>query len=218
MKADLRQDTWKGAALTVKIWLLLFLYFLGATIEQDHRDLVKRVTGLKNQVEQDKLQDATKLSEETRKLQAVINDLKTQCAVDEGISQTLQKQNRDQQSTINGCLAQAMKFLTPEPLKTTPLVLDNDTTNQADKKIRWLLLVNKTVTPVRILVPCNRPLGNQASVWILGTGVMGGGAAKVSPNALEVDISTPAWSPISPMVISMSYRGDNDISCSFILR
>src|ERR1035437_1870328 len=55
-----------------------------------------------------------------------IGDLQSGVAVKEAVSQTLQKQNRDQQSTINGCLSQAMKLMTPELLKIWVWLLWND--------------------------------------------------------------------------------------------
>jgi hypothetical protein len=87
---------------------------------------------------------------ETLKTQTA--NLGQQCAVKDGVNQTLQTQNRDQQSTIDGCLSQAMKLLTPEELKVTPIFSDADNSNAAIRTVRWILLVKKVVTPVRMVV------------------------------------------------------------------
>lgn len=156
--------------------------------------------------------------EQSAQYQGQLAGLNQSVAVKEAISQTLQKQNRDQQATINGCLTQAMGLLAPEPMRITPLALDNES-KDGIKKIRWLVLVNKSVTPVQMNVICNKTLENEASVWIAGSGLLGGGANKVAPNVVGVNVSTPAWSATSPMLVSMSYRGDkDDLSCSFIPR
>jgi hypothetical protein len=98
-----------------------------------------------------------------------------------------------------------------------PLVLDNDATNAPLRKVRWLVISNKTVTPVMMTVVCDRSI-EEGDVWVVGTGAMIGGAAKLAPQVLQVGVSTPAWSPTSPLLVTLSYRGDEKITCSFNLR
>lgn len=75
-----------------------------------------------------------------------IAKLTTECAVKDGVNQTLQGQNRDQQSTINGCLSQAIKLLTPEALKITAIGFDvTEDAKATIKSARTLLITNKIV-------------------------------------------------------------------------
>ncbi len=50
-----------------------------------------------------------------------------------------------------GVSLQAMKLLTPEPMKITPLVLETNSENIDIKTSKWLVLTNKTVTPVSMI-------------------------------------------------------------------
>jgi hypothetical protein len=161
-------------------------------------------------------QKSRECGEATKRLSDNLAGIKADLANANGKDEVLNKQNRDQQSTIDGCLSQAMKLLTPEALKTTPLVFDNETVGEI-KKVRWLVIANKTITPVQMNVSCDKPL-EDGSVWIVGSGLLAGGAGKVGPQVLGVNISTPAWSPTSPLLITMSYRGGGDIACHFALR
>lgn len=144
--------------------------------------------------------------------------LSDKCEAKDSVNLTLQAQNRGQQATINGCLSQAMKLLSPEPLKITPLVFDNDVNDPNLKKVRWLVLTNRIVTPVQMNVACDQDVERGASVWIVGAGILGGGVDRIAPRVLGVNIATPAWSPISPLLVSMSYKGSNNIACSFAIR
>ena len=97
-------------------------------------------------------------------------------------------------------------------------MLDNEE-KDGIKKVRWLVLTNKTITPVQMNVVCNKVLEGGASVWIVGSGMLGGGAGKMAPNIIGVNIATPAWATSSPLLVSMSYRGkEDDLTCSFQLR
>jgi len=202
-----------GRALSRRKYLLIFViaFFLCSCLLAwiDEHDVRNGLDA--------KLQTASKqISNQADEFRDQISGLRQGAAVKEAVSQTLQKQNRDQQSTINGCLSQAMKLLTPEPLRITPLVFDNETASEI-KKVRWLVVTNKTITPVQMNVVCSRPF-EDGSVWVVGSGMMGGGASKIAPQVLGIGVSTPAWSPTSPLLVTMSYRGDNDLACSFVPR
>lgn len=56
--------------------------------------------------------------------------LRADCAVKDGINQTLQQQNRDEQVLIAGCQSQALKLLVPEELKVTVMKLEMEAPDQ----------------------------------------------------------------------------------------
>lgn len=137
----------------------------------------------------------------------------------EAVAQTLQKQNRDQQSTIDGCLSQAMKLLTPEEQKTTPNFFDNNnSTNVAIRTARWILLTNEALTPVRMVIQCDKYLESASAHPIGGGAMMGSGSSRLARNAWENNIQSPAWTPAQPFIATVSYRGDEQIVCSFVAR
>jgi hypothetical protein len=119
-----------------------------------------------------------------------------------------------QQETINSCFMSLSNFSKPEPRIITALILDND---EATKRNRMLLLINKTVTPVNLFVTCDQNVGNDPKVDILGVGRINGWAEKVASNAIQVKIDGPAWSPISPMTLAFSYANKGP-TCMFTER
>ena len=146
-----------------------------------------------------------------------ISALRQDVAVKEAVTQTLQKQNRDQQSTINGCLSQAMKLLTPEERKITARVLHSDNEGKSEKTIEWIALINKTIEHPTIVVSCNRPLLS-ANLGIAGGHLSMGQERRLSQNAFAIEIVSPPWSPTYPFYAKLSYIGDIGIGCSFDLR
>jgi hypothetical protein len=217
MKGRWTRNTLMSVAVVVVGWMGLFLISAVLTVYDDHQNLTGAASRIKTEAEAKRL----KLTEQMRSTEKALNhqvvELQTSYAVKEGINQTLQKQNRDQQNTINGCLSQAMKFLSPEPQKIAAIVFDHDESNEV-KKIRWLVVSNKTITPVLMNVVCDRVLEDGVARIVGNSGMLGRGTGKVAPEILGIDISAPSWSPTSPLLVAMSYRGDANISCSFNLR
>jgi hypothetical protein len=134
-------------------------------------ELMDRSAGLGKQImkcDQESLRQTTALN-------STITGLRTDVAVRYGVNRTIEKQNGDQQSTINGCLSQAMKLLTPEPLKITSHELRGllPQSPQPGYKfvISYVVMTNKIITPVRLLVTCEAD-NILAEGWVLGTGTM----------------------------------------------
>jgi hypothetical protein len=214
VKKDLRLDTSIGALIVLALWTLLFLYCLIATIFADHTDLVAGVRDVGARLERTKTDDASRFLAETSRLRSEMERQEKDCAVKEGINQALQRQNGDQQGTINGCLSQAMKLLTPQPFQLNVLLLDNEFTETSLRRTRWIIVTNKIVTPVLMQVSCNRDI-ERTYVWIIGSGIRGGGEDRVTPRVFSINIVTPAWSPATPMLVSVWSKGDENIACIF---
>lgn len=141
-------------------------------------------------------------------------DLKYESRRSDGINQTLQRQNTDQQGTINGCLSQAMKLLTPVPLEVTAILfhVPMPETRFSD----YLVLVNKSVAPVRLLVSCTNDV-TSASGMYLGDGVGSmsiGGGRQISPRQYLVMKETGAWTPKNPMMVQVHWANTFG-TCSF---
>lgn len=211
--AELRQDTWKGAAVALALWAALFLVFLGAAIFQDHTGLVRASKDLRKKVETCQTDSVVVLSQIQSRLESANKDV----AVKDGINQTLQSQNRDQQSTINHCFSEAMKLLTPEPLHIAGVAFENEPVDVTTTRVRWLIITNKTVTPARINASCNGDLLT-ADASIAGSTAMLGRAAMVSARVVAIDINSPPLSPTSPIIFTMTFKNSPTMGCNFYLR
>jgi hypothetical protein len=139
-----------------------------------------------------------------------LGSVRQQTSFTEGRNQVLDKQNRDEQVLIAGCQSQALKLLTPEAEKMSVLSLDNDSgDNVAVHKSRWILLINKTLTPAKMVVSCNRVVESMTAS-VVGSPNMTNGSTRLAPNAWESDVLSPAWTTTNAMLISVSYRGSTD--------
>ena len=210
MKAHWKDNLLIGFAVAGVAWTGLYIWCILTTISTDHTQLNARIRSLRRTGDQQR----SNFAQQIEALQTSNQHLQQDCAVKEGINNTLQKQNRDQQGTINGCLSQAMKLLTPEEQKITPLILHSD---QTHKTIEWIALINKTIQYPRIVVACNRPVVSADLQMVGGTGSLGG-PIRLSQFAWEIQITEPPWSPIHPFYAKLAYSGDIGIGCSFTLR
>jgi len=203
-----------GFAVVGVFWTCLFLWCAVKTTFADHQKLVERVAGLHKNLVDTRSDDASNLSQVGQGLNAQIGKLKQDCAYKEGQNATLLNQNRDQQSSINNCQTQALKLLVPEAFKMTPLMMSDEKQSDDVQQAKILMLTNQTVTPVKMRMGCNRVL-KSASVWILGSGTMAGGGGVDVQNIFDIGIDSPAWSTISPLLITVSYAGQAGILCQF---
>jgi len=144
----------------------------------------------------------------------------SQCVAREEVIGTLQKQNRDEQVLIAGCQTQALKLLTPAPLRVTPIFMDADNTNIQARSMRWLVLINKAFTPTHLVVECPQGVVQMmsASLTVLGGGhpgiSFGGKNARLSRNAWEI-LTDETWSERSPLLVTIVYRGAEETACAF---
>jgi hypothetical protein len=141
MKSHWKDNLLLGFAVAAVAWAALFTWCIVTTIGDDHNNLNARIRQLRGDVAictESASKEKHALSKEISSLEDQAIATEKQCAIKDGVNQTLQKQNRDQQSTINGCLSQAMKLLTPEQLKVTAVFFDADNSNAVVRKARWI--------------------------------------------------------------------------------
>lgn len=220
MKGRWTRSALIGLGVVIVAWIGLFACSTVLTIYDDHQNLA----GAAARIKRDGVTQTRALADQ---LQATRNDLgrqlgelRTGCAVKDGINQTLQNQNRDQQTTINGCLTQAMKLLTPVEQKITPVFLDQDFETLATRKMRWLVVTNKVITPVHVVANCTQGVTymNSADLSILGggsTGIqMGNENGRLSSSQWELK-EPGSWSPESPLLVTIKYIGQQSVVCGF---
>ncbi len=209
IKAHLTRDT----LFLVGCYALLFLWALAKSGYQDHKDLVARSQNLSRDAASDRSKSASQLQETKDWYGSTLTDLRVQCGIKEGMNIALTNQNRDQQNSINNCQNQALKLLTPEELDVLPFLWSDNVTNGVDHNTTFLVLANRSVTPVRMRVGCNRPI-KWGNAKIVGSGTMTGGT-RVGKNFLDVAIDSPTWGPRSPMRVDIQYVGSEVIDCTF---
>jgi hypothetical protein len=108
-----------------------------------------------------------------------------------------------------------MKLLTPEQLKVTPVFFDSDNSNAAKRTVRWILLVNRVVTPVNMVVACNAII-QSVSISPIGAKVsLQSGSSRLGPTTWQSEIDSPVWGPTAPFLATVLYRGSEEIVCSF---
>jgi hypothetical protein len=200
-----------GFAVAGIAWTGLFLVSAFLTVYDDHQNLVGTSNRFKKTITTNRLDSSAELNRTRKNLTEQLHALQNDCAHKDGVLQTLEKQNRDRQASINGCLSQATKLLTPEPPKIVPLILDDDATN---KRSRILLLTNKSITPVNLVGVCDQPIVAQ-KMDLLGVGNVTGFVDNFGPNTIRVKIDSPAWTPISPMTLTFVYKAKWP-SCQFL--
>ena len=187
------------------------------TIYRDHIYLTGVAARLhQNLINKDSL-DRQSFAPVENSLQAKLTQLQGQCLKQQGVAETLETQTRTQQSTINNCQTQALRLLAPVTQKTTLLTLEGAAKSSEGWNVSWLLLTNKEVTPANFIVSCSHEI-KELSIDVVGYGGMMSGASKITPYVFMTGVSSPAWTPESPLRIHETFVGDENQSCSFTLK
>lgn len=198
---------------------LLFAMFQSWQVEYTSRigrekDLI-RSNAENDGLRRDLIVQANRLRDER---DMALGDLRADCAAKDAKAQTLEKQNRDQQASINGCLSKAIDLIPkPEPFRQTILTMEQfqDNKNTSTRISRFLLLTNKSVSPLIMGAYCNGSIAD-LRVSIVGSGFITSAATKADAQNYRIDVATPAWTPTSPLLISVEhYDKNNDIICTF---
>jgi hypothetical protein len=220
MKSHWKQNLIKGLAVAAVAWASLYLWCVATTIYTDHVGLAAKALALNQQVRQSAQHERDAVQGAQTPLINQLSSLRESCAKTDGANWALERQTTAQQNSINNCQTQALKLLTPEPFKIVPILLKPAEGGIEVQHVQWLLITNKTITPVNLVVVCNkRPTSISANV-IGGGAQLGGGNQKLSDYEYLLNIGSPAWSPDTPMTLDVSYSGDENsgdenIRCSF---
>ena len=206
----LMQTNWKTVVAIVGAFMIGNFLTVGY---RDYANATEQNKGIGQELDGAKMKIATS----GINCQLQTNEIRNERDSEKAKNQTLEKQNRDEQVLIAGCQSEALKGLMPEPRRVTPLILDSDvTTNEMNKRARWIVLVNKTLTPIRFNVECNNRL-NDVQLATIPEGPIGFRSGRLNDRAWQFELITPAWGPTSPLLITTTWRGGigNDLVCSF---
>lgn len=157
----------------------------------------------------------------TSELTSMLTTLKIEHAVMDGVNQTLQKQNRDQQTTIDRCLAQAVNLLTPaQPqIKSFPITTGS---RPGVPKMEYVLTTNIQRTPVDLVASCDFPIADLVFNILTESGGSAAVASqrRISARQHEFLISSPPWPVAAPLQVTIFFEPpvNRMPSCSFALR
>jgi hypothetical protein len=116
----------------------------------------------------------------------------------------------------NVLMGKLLTMAAREPLKVSVNLLEATKGAGAPYETKFLLTVNQIVTPVRMVVRCNEEI-IEAHGSLLGVGVTthGGWGGRFSKNTVGVGINSPAWTPSTPLVISVKSNANPLGTCQF---
>jgi hypothetical protein len=206
----------RDSLLLAGIYLLLFMWAVARSIYADHQYLADKARTFHSIVDI----NAKNYQENLGKQKDEFSQFQIECAKKDGVAETLQTQNRDQQNTINNCQTEALKLLTPVDQKTTSLIFDNSVDSNGNATVsRFVLLTNKPVSPVQIKVQCDHYL-DSVSLGPIGSpsGAMGESSRIAGNTFVTEKVTTPPWTPTQPYVLNVKYLGPGTMKCGVDLR
>ena len=204
-------------AYTLVILILAFFSCFQAW-QQEHQSRIGREQDLHRQ-EGQTAQKSEQLVQEFRRrdrCEGSVRDLENSDSRKDGALSAQSSQIQVQQASINGCLSQAMKLLSPD-LKLTMHTIDYRPAENGAQIVTILMLTNKPLSPVRISGDCNQSLEKSASARIAGSLTMMGTEVSIAGSRLEFGIDSPSWTPASPILLRLSYKGSGPLNCQFAL-
>jgi hypothetical protein len=107
----------------------------------------------------------------------------------------------------------------PERLKTKALpvgwIHGTENPNKARYTGSWIVITNRIVTPVLMMVTCDKPVVD-AFGGVMGSTFQtsGAGRGKISDNKVEIGVGSPAWTPSDPLLVTVR-ANETGINCEF---
>ena len=187
----------EGAAIAIGAYVLVFLCHL---IVAPYGLYTEAESRIKHSVNSASAERRVASAEHTR-LSEIVRELSTTCAVKDGVNRTLEKQNRDQQSTINGCLSQAIRLLAPQSLR----IITQTVKLPADKNGPHIFSAviahtNLPITPLNVTLKCNRDVILMEDPHMIGAGIAMGYVVENKGNLVNYRVLSPPWVPDEALV------------------
>lgn len=208
VKAEWTGDTKWGAGLTLGVWSLLFLWYTASAIYQAHTDSGAQIARLKQSVANDDKSTAEK-----------IENTKRECTIRETDNDGLRKQIHDQQDTINNCLLQLGG---KQPLQVRSFPITSRGQRPGFPVMEYVLTTNITWTPIDLTANCDFPIADTNSTLMTESGgsTMIIDNRRISARQREIIISSPTWSPPTPLWVTVFFEGtvNRMPSCTFFTR
>lgn len=204
VKDKWRQASLIGLAALGICYTVLFGWCALVTNYQDHLGLSSKVVVLQQAYDTN--------SEHTK---YAVLEAQSKCAEMVGENTTLGKQNRDQQNTINNCQTQALKLLTPVPLKLYSILI-NDNKNMLEQAnvATFLVTSNMMITPIDLHLQCDQQIAGIKIRPAKYLELTVGGGSTIKGASADVNQQSPALTPATPVIIHVGYTGTSTIDCA----
>lgn len=212
-------DLWKWRGARRFLVLLIFLSVFQSW-EQEYVSRTGRERDLKSaHSERDyALAEKSLAQQSNTSCQAALNGSVQNASKALNQSQQILSQTQQAQSKVQDCLLELGKAQQGEPEKITAWrlsLLPARPRTPGQFSASWIILTNKVVTPIRVLMTCDAPIIDLDQT-VLGTGgtTSGGWGGNFSDNEFGIGITSPAWTPQNPLLITIS-TSQQQISCRF---
>jgi hypothetical protein len=228
LKAWLK-NTVTAAVTAIAAWGILFLCCIVGAVYRDHNYFVHKAAAFRLESVDAKIDRDRSITKAGKDFGSQLSSLQRSCDKTEGRAETLNDQNRDQQTLIAGCQEDAIKRLTPDPQKITPVALER-TFSGEDHVDSYLLITNRPVTPTNIAGFCDVGLDSIEATILGGDGNSSGGSGienpserirfgqVIPPSRIYINFSMPAWTATTPIRMKITYHGPKLTECGFRLR
>jgi hypothetical protein len=137
-------------------------------------------------------------------------------ARDQALAENFKTLNNTQKS-LTDLSVKVLDITKPEPLQRTIAHAINPHNERppAAYFVDYVLLTNKLVSPVQVVVECDRDIVS-VTEWVMGTGGMttGGWGGRIFRTQWGIGINSPAWSTYSPIQATI-WTNERYPRCSF---
>jgi hypothetical protein len=188
----------------------ILVWSLGKAVYVDHSAFVARNAVLRKSLSDKALHETQVVGEVKADLGGKLSSLKETCLKTEGANTALNKQTVMQQGSIDNCQNQALKLLTPEPLKLSVIYSNVGDQIGSITKIDMILITNKTVDPVSVRLECNKAITSITTRMLSQTGMsIGLGPRRLDAYTFDINYTSPALSPDTAIAVNMTHEGNN---------
>lgn len=154
------------------------------------------------------------------------SNLRVEVAANKTRADTLDKQNRDQQNTINNCQTQAIKLLTLPPI-SIHTVEDDIPIFDGKKTLVFVIgITNRDISPVDVNLSCDADFQSialdsnpNARIHMPSLGgvevQMDTRSSQITPRLIYIHIGQPPWTAEHPLMYPIVTGGSQRIQCEF---
>jgi hypothetical protein len=184
-----RDNLGVGVKTVIVVWMLLFAVSVGKSVYADHRSLLARVDGL------------TKENTQLRNRSSTLVD----------------PSSRDE--LIKKLRGEIRQYKEQESPAVHVLVVSGDNPRPGVPRMEYVLTTGKIRTPFELLATCDFPIEDAFFSFLTsGNGFFfASSKRRVSRNQFTFDAESPAWSPSSPLWVTVYFQKpvDRMPSCEF---
>jgi hypothetical protein len=120
-----------------------------------------------------------------------------------------------QQGTVNTCVLKLSELNPPQKISASMAGGDLDTSVNAKHHALMLLVTNRTITPIRIQISCDKPVVKVAGAPFGAGIIMGSTVPMANGKVWQIEITSPAWTASNPILIEIYHNNDELGECHY---